>query len=240
MNENQTTQAAPKKPLDKKILIIGAVVLVVVIALVFILAKLGNGGTGGGTGGGGTVDPADQKIELTGKDLGNGKILVTASSTKVKPHKVDFTISFYDANNEFLRSFDGVFNAIPANGNAYYTVDTAGLVNGKYTFNFEVKEDKELTAEKVYSDKFKSTSTKNTDTIVVEFTNNSGTEVDSVGVGVLYFNGTEPVGYTSQYLSQPVGVGYTLNETVYIPTDADGNQIKFDRHEVIITAFDNE
>ena len=240
MNENQTNQAAPKKPLDKKILIIGAVVLVVAIVLIFILVKPGEGGTGGGGTGGGTVNPAEQKIELTGKDLGNGKILVTANSTKTKPHRVDFTISFYDANNEFLRSFDGVFNAIPANGNAYYTVDTAGLVKGKYTFNFEIKNDKELTAEKVYSDKFKSTSTKKENEIVVEFTNNAGTEVDSVGVGILYFNGTEPVGYTSQYLSQPVGVGYTLNETVYIPTDADGNKIKFDRHEVIITAFDNE
>ena len=106
--------------------------------------------------------------------------------------------------------------------------------------NFEVKNDKELTAEKVYSDKFKATSKQNENEIVVEFTNNAGTEVDSVGVGVLYFNGTEPVGYTSQYLSQPVGAGYTFNETVYIPTDADGNKIKFDRHQVIITAFDNE
>ena len=119
-------------------------------------------------------------------------------------------------------------------------MDTAGLVKGKYTFNFEVKSDKELTAEKVYSDKFKATSKQNENEIVVEFTNNAGTEVDSVGVGVLYFNGTEPVGYTSQYLSQPVGAGYTFNETVYIPTDADGNKIKFDRHEVIITAFVNE
>ena len=238
MNENQTNQVAPKKPLDKKILIIGAIVLVVVIALVVILLKPGTSGPGGGPGG--VVNPEDQKIELTGKDLGNGKILVTANSTKTKPHRVDFTISFYDANNEFLRSFDGVFNAIPANGNAYYTVDTAGLVKGKYTFNFEVKSDKELTAEKVYSDKFKATSKQNENEIVVEFTNNAGTEVDSVGVGVLYFNGTEPVGYTSQYLSQPVGAGYTFNETVYIPTDADGNKIKFDRHQVIITAFDNE
>ena len=235
MNENQV---APKKPLDKKILIVGAIVLVVVIALVVILAKPGTSGPGGEPGG--VVNPEEQKIELTGKDLGNGKILVTANSTKTKPHRVDFTISFYDANNEFLRSFDGVFNAIPANGNAYYTVDTAGLVKGKYTFNFEVKSDKELTAEKVYSDKFKATSKQNENEIVVEFTNNAGTEVDSVGVGVLYFNGTEPVGYTSQYLSQPVGAGYTFNETVYIPTDADGNKIKFDRHQVIITAFDNE
>ena len=139
MNENQTNQVAPKIPLDKKILIIGAIVLVVVIALVVILLKPGTSGPGGGPGG--VVNPEEQKIELTGKDLGNGKILVTANSTKTKPHRVDFTISFYDANNEFLRSFDGVFNAIPANGNAYYTVDTAGLVKGKYTFNFEVKSD---------------------------------------------------------------------------------------------------
>ena len=129
MNENQTNQVASKKPLDKKILIVGAIVLVVVIALVVILVKPGTSGPGGGV-----VNPEEQKIELTGKDLGNGKVLVTANSAKTKPHRVDFTISFYNQDNEFIRSCDGVFDAIPANGNAYYTVDTAGskqLVNKK-------------------------------------------------------------------------------------------------------------
>ena len=236
MNENQT---APKKPFDKKILIIGAIVLVVVIALVVILVKPGNGGTGGGFGGGGTVNPEDQKIELTGKDIGNGKILVTAKSTMPTPHDVDFVISFYDENNEFLRSFDGKINAVPAGKNGYYTVDTAGLVKGKYTFNFEIKEDKALAAEKVYSDKFTSTSTKKETEIVVEFKNGTTKEVDSVQVGILYYNANELVNFTSQYVLN-VGAGYTLNETVYIPTDANGNTIKFDKHEVVITAFDNE
>ena len=58
MNENQV---APKKPLDKKILIVGAIVLVVVIALVVILAKPGTSGPGGEPGG--VVNPEEQKIE---------------------------------------------------------------------------------------------------------------------------------------------------------------------------------
>lgn len=237
MNENQV---APKKPFDKKILIIGAVVLVVLIALVIILVKPGNGGTtGGGTGGGGTVNPAEQKIELTGKNIGNGKVLAIAKSTKTKPHDVDFVISFYDENNEFIRSFDGKINAVPANGTGYYTVDTAGLVKGKYTFNFEIKEQKELAADKVYSDKFTATATKKETELEVVFKNGTNEEVDSVQVGVLYYNANELVNFTSQYVTK-VGAGYTQSETVYIPTDADGNAIKFDRHEVVITAFDNE
>lgn len=236
MNGNQK---APQKPFDKKILIIGAVALVVVIALVVILVKPGNGGTGGGFGGGGTVNPADQKIELTGKDIGNGKVLVTAKSTMEKPHDVDFVISFYDENNEFLRSFDGKINAVPAGKNGYYTVDTAGLVKGKYTFNFEIKEKKELATDKVYSDKFTSTSVKKETEITVEFKNGTDKEIDSVQVGILYYNANELVNFNSQYVTN-VGGGYTLSETVYTPTDANGNTIKFDKHEIIITAFDNE
>ncbi len=241
MNETQNNQQAPqteKKPLDSKFLIIGAgvLVLVVVLVLVFVFVKPGNGGTDGP---GGTVNPSEQKITLTGKDLGNGRILVTAKNTKPATYDIEFTLSFYDENNQFMRSFSDRIPAIQSGKVAYFTVDTAGLVKGKYTFNFEITSEKEMPAAKVFTDKFTSKSTKNEDHILVQFENKSGVEVDAVKVGVLYYNANEPVEFTSQYVLN-VGAGYTLNETVYIPTDANGNKIKFDRHEVILTAYDNE
>ena len=42
-----------------------------------------------------------------------GKILVTVNSTKTNVHDVSFKLSFYDENNEFMRSFsDKIFGAI--------------------------------------------------------------------------------------------------------------------------------
>ena len=231
-NNNQQTPEIKKEPIDKKLILIGIAALIIVITIVIVLILPNGGNTEK------PIDPVNQKIELVGKDLENGKILVTVNSTKTNVHDVSFKLSFYDENNEFMRSFSDKIFGVSKDKPAYHIVDTAGLIKGKYTFKFEITEETEIPNEKIFSDKFTAKSEVQDNKILVQFENHSGTEVDSVQVGVLYYNANEPVAYTSQY-SLNVGANYILNETVYIPTDAVGTPIRFDRHEVIITAYDN-
>lgn len=240
MNEGNNQVSNGKKPMDKKVLaIIGVVVLVVVVLLVVLLVKPGSNNGGGGGFFGGEETPVEEKITLSGEDIGNGKILVTAASTRKGTYDVNFSATFYDSNKEVLRVFEETIHAVPGEKNAYHLVDISGAITGDYTYELVITKETEKTASNIFSDKVTATSTVQTEHLEVQLKNTSDQMIDSVRVAVIYYNANKPVGYTSQFISGLIG-NMTINEVVYIPTDNSGNPIKFDKHEVIITAYNHE
>ena len=234
MNEEKKAKKGAKT-LDKKIIIIIAVVVAVVIGLIVVLvSKPGSGNNGPG----GTKQEANL-IVLSGEKIGNGKILVTANSTKEGTYAVNFNVTFYDTNKEVLRVFEESIQNVPAGGKAYQIIDINGLINQEYTFEVKSTNETLRDASKVLTDKVTATSTKNDTEVVVELNNTTDNSIDAVQVAVLFKKANKVVGYTSQFITNFSGQS-KLNEIVYIPTDEAGEPIDFENHEVIISAYNRE
>ena len=77
------------------------------------------------------------------------------------------------------------------------------------------------------------------DNILVKVDNTKSDTYVVVFEAVVYYNAKEVVNYTNQFISNFYAASAML-ETVYIPKDENGELIKFDNHEVIITAYNHQ
>lgn len=237
-NNNQTEQTQPKTNNKNNLLIIIGIVVavIIVILLIVFLVKPGNNG---GTGGGGTNNPEVQKISLTGTKIVNDNILVKVDNTKSDTYDVVFELTVYNENNEVVRVFEETALAASPKKISYHVVNTTDVLEDNYTYDIKVKEEIKKDESYIYSDKMTQKSEIKDDVIEVEITNKTDDMIDSVQVAVVYYNAKEVVNYTNQFISNFYAASAML-ETVYIPKDENGELIKFDNHEVIITAYNHQ
>lgn len=228
MNEENSKQNE-KKPMDKKTLIIigVALLLVVVIALVFIFKP--NGGT--------TNKPEEQKITLTGREIDGGKLLITAKNTKKSAYDIEFNVTFYDEANQQIKEYQESILAIESNKEGYHTINISDVLGKKYKFS--ITKETEIANDKILSDQVQVNQSVVGETALdVEYQNNSDKNIDTVQVAVLFYKDDKVIDYTSQYISDVDAKG-KRRELVMIPTNEKGDVIRFDKHEVIIKAYNN-
>ena len=237
-NNNQVQQPTENKNNKNNLLVIVGIVvaLIAVILVVVLVIKPGNDGQGGG---GTTNNPEVQKIALKGSIVEKDKVLIEVNNTKVDTYDVVFELTVYNENKEIVRVFEETVHAVSPKKITYYVVDTTAVLQSNYTYDIKVKEEIKKDASKIFNDKITQQNNKTSDAIEVELRNKSNEMIDSVQIAIVYYNAKEVVSYTSQFISD-FPANAAILETVYIPTDETGNTIKFDNHEVIITAYNHE
>ena len=232
MQENNT-QSTPTKNNKSSIIVLIAIVAIVIVLVVGLVAKLKNNKPSE------DVTHDEKKITLNAKELGNDKILISIDNEKEGIYDVDFNVTFYDENKNIVRVSEEKAYAISSNKTFYHIVKANGFLDGNYTYDITMKNVVKKDENKILSNKITKKSTKKDNVIEIELANTSSETIDTIQISVIYFNQNEPVNYTTQSITGLIG-NVSIIEIVKTPTDENGKLIEFDKHEVIITAYNLE
>ena len=192
---------------------------------------------------------ADENIEVkTYVDYDKDYLIVyLTNNNDYNIGNLDVDANFYDANGNNVGNDSDTFLDFVSGGNYVYTVDLPSdndynnYVPDKIDLSIKVDEEYQgvVGGGTLYNDKVATSYTKSDDEIKVTIKNNSGVELSTIDVAVLFMKNGKPIYVDS--LSSYLEVGESETESIDIPEDWEASEnsdedvlIDFDTIEFVV------
>lgn len=240
MNANNFGQYMDQEPKSNKTMfIIIAIIVVALIGLaVYFIPKIGKEKSFDET-----IKEIEKELEEESKELSkhyaikeykllSGDILVEVENKNSVPVFGSVNFIFYDENDNMIDTADAYISGIYANKKSYSMLLIAHNVPNYARYEKTVKLSS-FDFAKMYEGKVNVTATMNDD-LLLAITNTASEDITECDIGVIYYDENDKIiGYETVFVDTLIP-NETIAKKSYIPDDADGENIKYSRYEVVV------
>lgn len=164
--------------------------------------------------------------------------------TFTNKNSVDVTfkgnVTYYNSNGEMISSDESYVWDAPANGECVMYLDLPEDANYKtvafdhYTFDYTVEDAKKNFDRTNYAKQITvESNTSSSGGVVAKFVNNTGKKLDEVGTIIVYYKGTEAVGFSVDMIW---GLDSEVSKEYAPPKDEDYHNIEYDTYKIFINS----
>lgn len=174
----------------------------------------------------------EKNISISGADrAADNSLVAIVKNGNDKDVSIEVEAVFYDAEGNTLGS-DSEYLSIYSNQEMACNFYNTPTDYSDYEINIKAEEN----YYENYSNQIEVTNNNTGEQIVVQVTNNSSKQIDSVDIAVVFYNKGKIVGYSDSY-EYDLRSKETATANIYYPYDSNYDDVAFDEYKVYVSAY---